>query len=208
MEEKKEKKRPVKIKAAERRRRSENMRQMNIERAKLRKEEQERENALLKKDMPVNDRKFADLYVWGDKSQQGDMKQCYADAFGITLSDVGQKARKLLARPHIAEYIDKQMVDYEMLLRGEKLKNLQTLTKIRDEMSEAEYVNRWGEINGVAACRTVAIKATETINNMLGFDKPKEVNVNHGAGGGGITFNLVVPEPDCDTIDIDCDEVD
>lgn len=152
----------------------------------------EMEQNMKEADIPVNERKFADLYVWGDAGIQGKPGRCYAEVFGIeNSSNAGTLARKLLAKPYIDKYIDKQMKEFELLLKAEKLKNMVTLTKIRDEMADAEYVNRFGEINGVPACRSVAIKATETINNMLGFEKPKEVNIN--GGDSGVTFNLIAP---------------
>lgn len=193
MEEKKKRKR--KISASERKRRSENMKEVGLKRAAEVKAKREEELALLKKEMPIKDKAFAELYVWGDSKFQGNPGACYKEIFGVaTMAEAGRHGRKLVAKEHVSEEIAKQMEEYEILIKAEKIKNIRTLTKIRDEMSEAQYVNRFGEINGVAACRSVAIKAAETVNNMLGFDKPKEVNVNHGAGDQGIVFNLVVPQ--------------
>lgn len=201
----------IKLSAAEKKRRSENMRLVGKRRAEEMKLKREEEEALLKNNMPVKDKAFADLYIWGDSKFQGNPGACYKEVFGIeSMSEAGRHGRKLLTREHVSKYVDKQITEYDIIMKAEKLKNIQTLTKIRDEMATAEYVNRFGEINGVASCRSVAIKASETINNMLGFDKPKEVNVNHGAGEKGIVFNIIAPPPankEDQVIDISHEEV-
>jgi len=201
----------IKVSKRDRKRRSERMIQMNKERAAEKREQAEVDALAMKNDMPPKHKQFADLYIWGDKKIQGNPAKCYMEIFDCnTPSTAGHSARKLLKMDHMVDYINKQMEEFELLLKVEKFKNIQTLTAIRDEMSEAEYVNRFGEINGVPACRNVAIKASEVINDMIGASKPKEINVNHGSQEGGVVFNLVVPEPPRQVdsaIDIDHEEI-
>lgn len=193
-EEKPKRKKRQKISAADRRRRSEQMVEMNKQRGEDNKIAREAEELALKENMPAKDKMFADLYVWGDDETRGNHKACFLQVFGSEIKDLSAAGRRLLAKPHMTEYIDKQIAEFENLMKVEKIKNISTLTKIRDEMTSAKYVNRFGEINGVAACRSVAIRATETINKMAGFEKPTTVNLA-GGEAGGVTFNLIVPEP-------------
>lgn len=141
---------------------------------------------------------FADLYVWGGAEVAGNPAECFVQVFGEMLNKNMKSAYRagseLLAEEGMSKYVEKQMADMEKLFKIEKIRNIQTLVDIRDEMSKAQYVNRFGEVNGVPACRNTAISAVKQMNDMMGFKSPTEVNVNHGVGGGGVTFNIIIPD--------------
>lgn len=189
----KKRKKP-KLSAAEKKRRSENMAKITAKRVENQKQKKAEEEVALGAEMPITHKDFGDLYVWGGKGFRGNPTSCYNKIFDVaTNAEAGRCGRALLLKPHMRTYIDKQMEEYRILMRGEEMRNLDTLVEIRDEMANAEYINRFNEVNGVPACRNVAIKATETINKMLGLEKPKEIKVT-GEGQGGLVFNLIAPE--------------
>jgi len=189
-----DKKKKRKITPKDRKRRRDQIIEAGIKQNALVREQKEAEELALSKEMPLKHKAFIDLYVWGDSQHQGNAAACYSKVFNDTnMAQCSTNGRKLLKRDHVSTYLAEQISGFEDLIKIEKIKNINTLTKIRDEMATAKYTNRFGEINGVPACRSVSIKAAETVNKMMGFDKPKEINVNHGSNEQGVVFNLIVP---------------
>lgn len=206
---KRKKRKKVNISVEERKKRSDRLRKTNQERLQKLADEK----IILKKEMPVKHKLFCDLYTNSESKTFGKQTKSYVQVFGKD-SRASQKAMALLKQEHIVEYINKQREDFDFLCQAEKYQNIKTMAKIRDEMSDAKYVNRFGEINGVAACRSVSLKAASEINKMLGFDKPKEVNINHNNENMGVTINVIAPPTpenqkkiNGGTIDIECEEV-
>lgn len=149
-------------------------------------------------ELQFNDKRFVDNYIWGTDGMQGDYLKSYLEVFGGGGSGrAGESARNLMERPAVKKYIKKQMELYENVMKAERIRNIASLTQIRDEMSTASYINRFGEVDGVPSCRRVAIKSIEVLNKMSGFDKPTTLNINHNTNTG-ITFNVIAPSKEVD----------
>lgn len=72
----------------------------------------------------------------------------------------------------------------------------QTLLKIADECSEANFEDKFGVPLSPAALRSVAVNAIKTLTDMYGIKEDIAHKVMlEGAGGDGITFNLIAPQP-------------
>ena len=193
------------ISTAERKRRADRMRRVAVEgneKRALQKEAEEKAEAI-----SFKERAFIDKYIWGEPEISGKAKECYIAVYGEESSKTpSSSGMRLLRKKPVAKYLDKQMKEFELIMRSEKIKNLQALIKIRDECASVTPINRFGDEVGVAALRNTSIKAAESINKMMSFNAPEEVNVNHNAAG--ITFNLIVPEKKIDNIiDIDCEDI-
>lgn len=138
---------------------------------------------------------FCELYATGDAPFAGNPSRCYQEAFNCRNRGEKNKALKLLSKPEIQEYLDElEKLGYEEVKYMKKFLT-QNLMNIISECSEAQYRDRRGTLLSPAPLRSVAVNASKALMEMYPI---KEAQVNKlsidGAGEGGITFNVIMPE--------------
>lgn len=136
---------------------------------------------------------FCELYVNGDAPFAGNPTKCYAEAFGKTSGYIRAKALRCLAREDIQKHLEElEKLTYEETKYMKKFLT-QSLTKIVEECSTKEYVNRRGTPMSPAALRSVAVNASKALMDMYPVKEAQKLSIE-GNEEGGITFNIVVPE--------------
>ena len=138
---------------------------------------------------------FCELYVNGSAPYGGNAAKCYSEAFKCESKHTKHLALTLLAREDIQEYLKKlEGNPYEEAKYMKKFLT-ENLIHIIEETSTAQYQDRRGTKLSPAPLRSVAVSATKALMEMYPV---KEAQVNklniEGAGEGGITFNVIVPE--------------
>lgn len=138
---------------------------------------------------------FCDLYANGEAPFGGNATRCYQEVFNDKSSRAKSHALKMLARPDIQDYL--KSLDELSYEEAKYMKTFlrENLISIVQECSTAQYRDRKGTLLSPAALRSVAVTATKALMDMYPV---KEANVNKlsidGAGEGGITFNVIMPE--------------
>ncbi len=146
------------------------------------------------RDLNERQRKFCELYVYGVKQEDGSIKRpnlcdCYTlagyETSGYTRESLRCKASHLLGKEHIQAYIDqlREKLEGEALEQGKWNRDqlLKEIRQIFDDAMEASKVpvkNDEGEIIGHAydsKAAGVALKATQQVAQMLGFNEPEKV---------------------------------
>lgn len=141
--------------------------------------------------------KFCLLFVNG--TDAGNARKCYMDVFNENDEAVAQyNARKILAKEVVKERI-KELRNVE-LYTAESLRPriTETLLGIMGECANSEYTDKNGNLIQPAAMRAVSVHAAKTLNEMYGIkeDIAHKVAVEVGGeSGGGVTFNVVMPQP-------------
>ena len=139
---------------------------------------------------------FCELYVNGSAPFGGNAAKCYSEVFKCDPRRAKHKAKMMLVREEIKEYIK----ELEETVGEEDAKSMkkfltENLIHIIEETSVAQYTDRRGTKLSPAPLRSVAVSATKALMEMYPV---KEAQVNklniEGAGEGGITFNVIVPE--------------
>lgn len=137
---------------------------------------------------------FCDLYVNGEAPYGGNAARCYAEVFNDQSKRAKSLATRMLARPEIQKYLESlDELPYE---EAKYMKTFlrENLVSIIQECSCAEYRDRKGTLQSPAALRSVAVNASKALMELYPV---KEAHVSKidigGAGEGGITFNVIVP---------------
>ena len=138
---------------------------------------------------------FCELYATGDAPFAGNPSRCYQEAFSCGERGARRKALALLTR----EEIKKCLSELEEL-SNEEAKSMkefltQNLKNIVSECSTQVYRDRKGLALSPAPLRSVAVSASKALMEMYPV---KEAQVSKlsidGAGEGGITFNVIMPD--------------
>lgn len=157
-------------------------------------DENEQINLPATKELTEEEKVFVNLLVWGGIDYQANEKLCYEKAFDVKANKKNAKtAKELVARSEISKMIADEQKQFDTTLKSEKYKNIAVLAQIRDEMSQSVKFDRKGRSVAPAADRTVAIKAIETMNKMIGVGE--ETEDKNKQKDTGITINLIAPEP-------------
>lgn len=146
------------------------------------------------RDLNERQRKFCELYVYGVKQDDGTIKHpnlcdCYTlagyETAGYSRASLQCKSSALLAKPHIQEYIEQLRDKLESQALGKAVWDReQLLTEIRTifedamEASKVPVRNEDGDVIGHAydsKAAGVALKATQQVAQMLGFNEPEKV---------------------------------
>ena len=142
---------------------------------------------------------FATEYLFG--SSKGNGAQSYANIYnnGEITASCYSGASKLLRRDDIKGFLKVQLEDFKDLTKYRELYNIEMLSKIADEMVNADAGS---DINGNPMSphlqRQTAIRAISEQNKMLGLNNDKtDLTVN---GGMNFTFNLI-PPTEADAVD-------
>lgn len=137
---------------------------------------------------------FCELYANGDAPFAGNAAKCYEEAFNVSGGNIRAKAIRFLARNDIQEYLNE--LDKLTFEEAKYMKKFltQSLSKIVEECSTAQYVNRKGALISPAPLRSVAVSASKALMDMYPVKEAQRLNIEGDDEGGGITFNLIMPE--------------
>lgn len=148
-----------------------------------------------KKQISEQEKLFCELYVNGTAPYAGNAVKCYSEVFKDDGINVGNRAKGLLRTDRVREYVQELegMEAEEAVAKKRYL--TENLMKIIDECTTAQYYDRRGTALSPAPLRSVAVSASKALMDMYPV---KEAQVNklniEGAGEGGITFNVIVPD--------------
>lgn len=150
--------------------------------------------------------KFCLVFAAGPSPYNGNAKKTYdlvfkgATARYLNTDDNAEvetaiSVQKLMQREDIKARIDQIQSTNIVNAASLRPRLTETLLKIADECSEMTVEDRWGNTLSPAALRSVAVNAISKLTDMYGIKEDIAHKVMlEGAGGDGITFNLVVPE--------------
>lgn len=150
------------------------------------------------------EQKFCMVYVAGPPPYVGNEVRCYQLVFnGSTKAPTGEsevevslKAHSFMAREDVKDFIDSLNAINVVNASTLRPRLTQTLLKIADECSTANFEDKFGVPLSPAALRSVAVNAIKTLTDMYGIKEDIAHKVMlEGAGGDGITFNLIAPQP-------------
>lgn len=146
------------------------------------------------RDLNERQRKFCEIYVYGVKDKDGKITHpalcdCYTlagyETSGYSRKNLQTKASHLLAREHIQAHIDslRDKMEAKVLNKAvwDREQMLEDIKKIFTDAIEASKVpikNDEGDIIGHAydsKAAGVALKATQQVAQMLGFNEPEKV---------------------------------
>lgn len=146
------------------------------------------------RDLNERQRKFCEIYVYGVKQDDGSIKHpnlcdCYTlagyETSGYSRKNLQTKASHLLALEHIQAYIDQLRDKLEQETRQvavwDRDQLLKEIRQIFDDAMKASLVpikNDEGVVIGTAydsKAANVALKATQQVAQMLGFNEPEKV---------------------------------
>lgn len=138
---------------------------------------------------------FCELYANGSAPFAGNAAKCYSEVFHCDSKQAKHLAKQIIAREDIQAYLNElEGLTYEEAKYMKKFLT-ENLIHIIEETSTAQYHDRRGTMLSPAPLRSVAVSATKALMEMYPV---KEAQVNklniEGAGEGGITFNVIVPE--------------
>lgn len=150
------------------------------------------------------EQKFCLLYACGPAPYNGNDVRCYQLVFNdSTESPVGKqeieialKAHEFMERDDVKAYLDKLNALSIVNAATLRPRLTQTLLKIMDECSVAQFEDKWGTALSPAALRAVAVNAADKLTQMYGIKEDIAHKISlEGADGEGITFNLIAPQP-------------
>jgi hypothetical protein len=138
---------------------------------------------------------FCELYANGEAPFAGNAAKCYREVYNDSTNRAKSRAIALLARPDIQAYLkslDELSYEEAKYMKTFLRENLLSIVK---ECSVAEYRDRKGTLLSPAALRSVAVSGIKALMDLYPV---KEASVSKlsidGAGEGGITFNVIMPE--------------
>lgn len=160
--------------------------------------------SMSKTKLSETEQKFCLIYTNGPAPYNGNEVRCWQLVFnestaapqGAEEVRIALDAHEFMQRKDVKEFIDSlqalNIVNTETL----RPRITQTLLKIMDECSTKVYKDRWNMIQSPAALRAVAVNAASKLTDMYGIkeDIAHKVQIET-AGGDGITFNLIAPQP-------------
>lgn len=139
---------------------------------------------------------FCDLYAHGEVPFGGNATKCYREVYNDTSNRAKSRATRMLARPEIQEYLKSlDELPYEEA-KYMKVFLRENLTHIIQECATYELRDRKGNLQSPAALRSIAVQASKVLVDMYGVKEASVSKINiDGGGEGGITFNVIMPEP-------------
>ena len=142
------------------------------------------------------ERQFCELFVNGTATYAGNASKCYREVFDDNSNTVGNKAQRLLGREDIREYIESLEnvnIDEAKYMKRYLTKNLMSII---DEATSDVYMDRFGTSLSPAPLRSVAVSASKALMEMYPVKQAQKLDIS--ADGGGITFNVIVPDKNKD----------
>lgn len=150
------------------------------------------------------EQKFCLIYTNGPAPYNGNEVRCYNLIFNDSAEsphdrdeiEVSLKAHEFMAREDVSAFIDKLNALSIVNATTLRPRLTQTLLKIMDECSTAQYEDKWGTKLSPAALRAVAVNAADKLTQMYGIKEDIAHKISlEGTDGEGITFNLIAPQP-------------
>ncbi len=141
------------------------------------------------------ERLFCDLFANGEAPFGGNASRCYQEVFNDKTYLAKSRAARMLARPEIQEYLKSlDELPYEEA-KYMKVFLRENLTSIIEQCAQMEYRDRKGTLLSPAALRSVAVNASKALMDLYPVKEAHVSKINiDGAGEGGITFNVIMPE--------------
>ena len=142
---------------------------------------------------------FCELFIFGCDPYAGNARKCYEDIFYDSSHTSLRKAKQLMARDDVQEYINqlRAIANYETA--DLKARLTEKLLHIIDETSTAKYTDRRGTELSPAPLRSVAVQASKALMEMYPVKVAQESKVElKGNGDSGIVFNVIVPQSNND----------
>lgn len=139
---------------------------------------------------------FCELYIFGCDPYVGNARKCYEDVFDDTSNVSMKKARLLMTRDDIQEYIEQLRKIANYGTADLKARLTEKLLHIIDETSVAHYTDRRGTELSPAPLRSVAVQAAKALMELhpIKVAQESKIELNGGNGEAGITFNVIVPK--------------
>lgn len=150
------------------------------------------------------EKKFCLIYTNGPAPYTGNEIRCYQLVFNGSTNaprgdfeiEVALQAHKFMQREEVKEYIDELNALSIVNATTLRPRLTQTLLKIMDECANSNFEDKWGTPLSPAALRSVAVNAASKLTEIYGIKEDIAHKVMlEGADGGGITFNLIAPQP-------------
>lgn len=150
------------------------------------------------------DKKFCLIYTSGPAPYAGNDIRAFQLVYNDSTStpdkwdevEIALQVRELMAREDIQKYIEELNAINVVNATTLRPRLTQTLLKIMDECSEAQFKDKWGVALSPAALRAVAVNAASKLTEMYGIKEDIAHKIQlEGADGDGITFNLIAPQP-------------
>lgn len=145
--------------------------------------------------LTLQERTFCELFVLGRAPFAGNPGMCYAHAFSYDDEDAGYKARILLMRTEVKNYIDSLFRLKQNDTRDVKNFLVENLKHIIAETATATYTNAAGDPISPAALRSVAVSASKALMELYPVrqqNSSPRFNIT-GTQAGAVTFNVIVP---------------
>lgn len=130
---------------------------------------------------------FCELFIFGCDPYAGNARKCYEDIFYDSSHTSLRKAKQLMARDDVQEYINqlRAIANYETA--DLKARLTEKLLHIIDETSTAKYTDRRGTELSPAPLRSVAVQASKALMEMYPVKVAQESKVElKGNGDSGI----------------------
>jgi len=143
--------------------------------------------------------KFCLMFVNGLAPYCGNAGRCYRAVFDPDKTKTDEestyKAMILMRKDSVKKRIEELNEMNSMTAAAIRPRVTSTLLKIMDECSSDVYEDQYGNLLSPAALRSVAVNAGKVLNDMYGIKEDIAHRIKiEGGDGGGITFNVVVPD--------------
>ncbi len=151
------------------------------------------------------EKNFCLLFMCGAAPYGGNPEKCYQGAFNDKTNYALSKAKALLKKQHIQDFI--ATLEEESKEEAKDIKRYLTRTYMRiiDECSEGEYFDRNGNAMSPAAMRSVAVNASKALADLYPVKEAQVSKLNIGGGEGesapSVTFNVIVPGASSATVE-------
>ncbi|MBF0648597.1 hypothetical protein IR083_07180 [Dysgonomonas sp. GY75] len=146
--------------------------------------------------LSIEEEQFCELFVYGGSEYAGRHVKCYAEVFGEGLLKLNVLSRKLLAKVEIQSRIRELMKDLQCETENMaiKLQVAETLKAVMEETSTAQFSDKSGIDLSPAPLRAVSVNAAKALMELYPIRHVHEARLRIESGGGGIVFNVIVPE--------------
>ena len=139
---------------------------------------------------------FCELFMNGTAPYAGNALKCYSEVFKDDGINANHRAKALLRKPAIKDYIkEMEEMDAEQAA-GMKRYLTQNLMRIIDETSTAQFYDRRGTSLSPAPLRSVAVTAAKALMDMYPVKEAQvnRLNIEGDGAEGGVTINVIVPD--------------
>lgn len=148
-----------------------------------------------KVELTLAEERFCHLFVYGDSDYAGQHAICYEEVFGQA-ENLSVESKKFLSLPHILARVNElaRKLQAETETVAIKLQVTETLKAIMKETATAEFIDRFGTVLSPAPLRAVSVNAARALSDLYPIKHVHESKLRIEADGGGVTFNVIVPE--------------